>query len=407
MAHGAKRLVGLTAVLAAVVLVAACAGRANTTAPTQPLAAGGATTHSGHQAQHSPPPPAPLRAGEWFNNLVMPRPYTPSPPNGGTDDYRCFLVDPKLTKRAFLTGSQFLPQNADIVHHAIFFRLSPADIPEARKLDAATPGEGWTCFGGTGIGGSDPSRQLDSGASWVAAWAPGSNERLLGPGAGYVMEPGSLIIMQVHYNLLGSAGKPAGTDQSGIRLRLMDGEAKLRPLQTTLLPAPVELPCAPGESGRLCDRELAVLDVMRRFGNEAGFTVAGLNLICNDGKPPVAGPVQRCDHRVREAGTVYAVAGHMHLLGRSIKVELNPGTPRAQTLLDEPVYSFHDQSARALPRPVTVKPGDTYRVTCTHDATFRQRLPALRALPPRYVVWGDGTSDEMCLGIVIWSPARW
>jgi hypothetical protein len=24
----------------------------------------------------------------------------------------------------------------------------------------------------------------------------------------------------------------------------------------------------------------------------------------------------------------------------------------------------------------------------------------LRASEPRYVVWGDGTSDEMCLGIV-------
>ena len=39
------------------------------------------------------------------------------------------------------------------------------------------------------------------------------------------------------------------------------------------------------------------------------------------------------------------------------------------------------------------------RVTCTHDATLRPQL--LPELPPRYVVWGDGTTDEMCLGIVI------
>ena len=51
---------------------------------------------------------------------------------------------------------------------------------------------------------------------------------------------------------------------------------------------------------------------------------------------------------------------------------------------------------------MTVRPGDTYRVTCTHDATLRQRLPLLRHQPPRYVVWGAGTSDEMCLGIVVW-----
>ena len=100
---------------------------------------------------------------------------------------------------------------------------------------------------------------------------------------------------------------------------------------------------------------------------------------------------------------MYAVAGHMHLLGRSIKVELNPGTPQAQTLLDIPVYNFDDQNARPLATPVQVKVGDTFRVTCTHDATLRQKLPELRRLPARYVVWGEGTSDEMCLGIAIWS----
>ena len=50
-----------------------------------------------------------------------------------------------------------------------------------------------------------------------------------------------------------------------------------------------------------------------------------------------------------------------------------------------------------------VKPGDTYRVTCTHDANLRTQLPQLKPLKPRYVVWGEGTSDEMCLGIVVWS----
>ena len=107
---------------------------------------------------------------------------------------------------------------------------------------------------------------------------------------------------------------------------------------------------------------------------------------------------------MRQAGTVYAVAGHMHLLGKSIRVELNPGTPRARTLLDVPVYDFDDQGARPLAEPVRLKRDDVLRVTCTHDATLRARLPALRDLPPRYVVWGEGTSDEMCLGIVTWAP---
>jgi Copper type II ascorbate-dependent monooxygenase, C-terminal domain len=128
----------------------------------------------------------------------------------------------------------------------------------------------------------------------------------------------------------------------------------------------------------------------------------GLNLLCNRGVP-VPGTTQQCDQSVRAEGEVFAVAGHMHLLGRSITVELNPGTPGARTLLDVPAYDFDNQNARPLAEPVPVSPGDVLRVTCTHDATLRRQLPELKPLPPRYVVWGDGTSDEMCLGIVIWA----
>ena len=58
-----------------------------------------------------------------------------------------------------------------------------------------------------------------------------------------------------------------------------------------------------------------------------------------------------------------------------------------------------------MSEPVTVRPGDKLRVTCTHDATLRQQLPELQGLPPRYVVWGEGSTDEMCLGIVAYTDA--
>jgi hypothetical protein len=287
-----------------------------------------------------------------------------------------------------------MPQNTAIVHHAIFFRVDPGDAAKARSVDDASPGEGWTCFGDAGIGAD---------AGWVAHWAPGANETLLNPSVGYPMPPGSLLVMQVHYNLLASGGKPAGSDRSSIRLRLTDGTKKLDPLETETLPAPIELPCAAGETGALCDRTAAIADVTRRFGEDVGSAENGLVQRCDNGTP-VPGTTQHCDHPVRGAATIYAVAGHMHLLGRSIKIELNPGTPGAKTLLDIPTYNFDDQALHPLAAPLAVKPGDTLRVTCTHDAGLRKLLPQLRTLPPRYVVWGDGTSDEMCLGLVIWSP---
>ena len=93
------------------------------------------------------------------------------------------------------------------------------------------------------------------------------------------------------------------------------------------------------------------------------------------------------------------VAGHMHRLGSSIRIDLNPGTAKARTLLDTSVWDFDNQGAVSI-RPATVKPGDRLQVTCTHDQAWRDKLPELRGIPERYVVWGEGTTDEMCLGIL-------
>jgi hypothetical protein len=376
------RLARIAASCAVVALLASC-GTATTATPSAH------STHAGGHGAKAAPVAAPLRDGERFESLTMAEPYTPNAPNGGTDDYRCFVIDPKLTKQAFLTGAQFQPQNADIVHHAIFFRLDPGQAAKAKALDDGAPGQGWTCFGGSGV----------DDASWVAHWAPGTNETLLDSRYGYALPPGSKLVMQIHYNTLNVEGAPQ-SDKSGIRLRLTD--KKLEPLETALLPGPVELPCTPQESGALCDRAAAVKDVARRFGPESEEQPDQLAKMCGPVKP---GPTQHCDRPVPGPITLHAMAGHMHLLGRSIKVELNPGTPEAQTLLNVPNYDFDDQALRVLAKPVTLKKGDILRVTCTHDAGLRAQLPQLRKLRPRYVVWGEGTSDEMCLGLAIWSKA--
>ena len=48
-----------------------------------------------------------------------------------------------------------------------------------------------------------------------------------------------------------------------------------------------------------------------------------------------------------------------------------------------------------------IGPGDTITVTCTHDQGLRDLLPSFRGTTERYVAWGEGTTDEMCLGIVL------
>ena len=323
--------------------------------------------------------------GERLVELDMPEVYLPS---GEGDDYRCFLLDPQLAEDAFVTSAAILPGAATVVHHVILFRASPDQVPEAHDLDAATPGQGWPCFGGTGLGVGVDS--LDD-AGWLAAWAPGGEPVRAPDGVGAPLAAGSQVVLQVHYNLV-QGSEP---DRTAAVLTLAPGDAGLEPSATMLLPGPVELPCAADESGALCERDAAIADLVRKRGREAALLPAGLQVLCG-GNPfaaPASGPVSSCERGFDTRTTIHGVAGHMHLLGRSIRLELLPAEGDPRVLLDIPRWSFHWQNAYAFAEPVVAEPGDRVRVTCRHDASLREG-------DPRYVVWGEGTTDEMCLGVL-------
>ena len=395
----------------AVLLSAGCASttgttdRATTSAPT-PSASTATSTPS---LAAVPAPTSALAAGErWVTvgvaDALPGGVYLPAAPDGGTDDYRCFLVDPAITADAFLTGVQFLPGNPHVVHHSILFRVEPAQVAAAEAKDAADPRPGWQCFGGPGLPSTstNPMDGLDS-APWLAGWAPGGKESRFPTGFGVPMPKGTRIVVQMHYNLRHAEPGAVVEDNTHVRLRVA-ATTSLTPLHTMLLPAPVEVPCPTGVTGPLCDRAAAVADVERRFGAASGRTIAGLQLLCGgDFTHPKASTTQSCVRYIREPVTIRAVAGHMHLLGQKIRVVTNAGTPRARQILDIPVWDFDRQSATSLTHPVSLTKGDTVTVTCTWDPTLRTKLPETQDLPPRYIVWGEGTTDEMCLGILITS----
>lgn len=398
------------------VILLAVAGCGTSSPPSQSPSGSSAATTKSTAASPTPASPTParratykttaLRTGEQFQSIALPAAYRPAAAVG-TDDYRCFLIDPHLTRAAYLTGVTFEPDQVGEVHHAILYRVDPAQVSEAKGKDAADPGQGWSCFGSAGLNVLSGKGDAVTGAMnalrsapWLAAWAPGGKEQLYAHGVGVPMQAGGQIVLQVHYNLLGGS-RP---DRTAVRLRLASASTHLRALRTMLLPAPVELPCTATEQGPLCDRSASMLDLVQRFGNEAGATVGGLQLLCGGNFiHPREGSTQSCNRRIDAPLTIQAAAGHMHLLGKSIKITLDPGTAHARTLLNIPVWDFDDQGAKTLAHPITVKAGENIRVTCTHDASLHQKLPALSKLPPRYVTWGDGSTDEMCLGILLYT----
>ncbi|MFN3267166.1 MAG: hypothetical protein ACK41E_10065, partial [Deinococcales bacterium] len=108
------------------------------------------------------------------------------------DDYHCFVLDPQLSTDKFISSFYIAPGEASVVHHVILFRVRPQEAAEIVERDRREAGEGYTCFGGaTG----------DTAGGWIGAWVPGSSQLGYPAGTGMKLERGSLIVMQVHYNL--------------------------------------------------------------------------------------------------------------------------------------------------------------------------------------------------------------
>lgn len=319
--------------------------------------------------------------------------------NGSTDVYHCSLIDPHLTSDRILVASQFLPGARAEVHHAIYFLIPPDLAAKARQLNAG--GGGWSCFGAP----LNPAGPFDN-TVWLGGWAPGPPVlHQLPAGTGIPMPAGSLVVMQIHYNLL------AGSAPDNSRVRLVSVPAAgshLQTLQTNKYVAPPDIPCPAGVSGPLCDRNASIANLVARTGPQAQQFLDAIENVCapyhDAAHPTVNGNLvtTTCTWGVSTTMHLLFAVPHMHLTGQSEQIDLISGG-KTTSLASIAHYNFDDQTAQPVPPGLVAHAGDQIRVTCTYNDALRQELPQLRKLPPRYVTWGDGSSDEMCLGTVGWT----
>lgn len=280
----------------------------------------------------------------------IPAPYTPTT---SPDEYRCFLLDWPATTTKFVSGFRADPGNAAIVHHVIAFLAAPGDVASFQQLDAADPNPGWLCFGGPG-GGSNPR--------WLGAWAPGTLGSDYPAGTGLRVEPGSKIVLQVHYNLTNDNGQP---DQTAIAFKLDDSvqkEAIIQPWtnvdwvrnHTMVIPA--------GSADQMYNWSFAPSPYWGLITN---------NII------PSNQPV-----------TMWTAMLHMHTRGRRARLDIVHADGSKECMLDIERWDFHWQGAYAFAQPKTFAPGDELYLEChfdNSDSTMARN-------------WGEGTDDEMCLG---------
>ncbi len=348
------------------------------------------------------PPKAELAVRPRADKTLRTKSYTGDIVN--TNDYRCFVLDPKLTSPKYLTGYTFLGDQLQEIHHAQVFHISGRQAKAAEQIDGKDGQPGWGCYGGPGLRGRGPKGkpgrvQRDVAFSGqddlVAGWVPGQAPVVFPQGSGVYMNPGDALVLQLHYHWV---GEPV-PDQSGLALQLDPVSSKTKVLRVINPIAPVEIPCAPEDRDEpLCDRDAAIADDVRLYGPSGAGNEAGLLALCGltpeeltrdfDGRHAKT----VCDLKVPESGTIVGVLGHEHTLGSSFRFTLHPESSKPTVLLDIPHWSFDWQMNYELAKPIHVEAGDTIRMACTWDRALDPNRT------PKYIVFAEGTEDEMCFG---------
>jgi hypothetical protein len=201
-------------------------------------------------------PPAALASVEFMGAPV--NPYTP--PDGVTDDYHCFVIDPQLANNVNVIGYEIDPGISAEVHHVALYMV---DRAQAAAKNVA--GAGWTCFGGTNT----------ADQNLLGAWAPGSRAVSFPQGTGIELQSSKVIVMQVHYNLQNGVRT---ADATTMKLQFARGTVTLAQMQP------------------LVDSSFQVPPNAMGYAHSRSFTMA-------------------------QGGQIWGVFGHMHTQGHVITLK--------------------------------------------------------------------------------------
>ena len=251
--------------------------------------------------------------------------------------------------------------------------------PEDADTYYAAGGEdgrpGWHCLGMGGIGGSPLPRQ-------IGGWVPGAGREPPPEGTGIGIKPGSVMIVQMHYNTLVAEPKP---DQS---LILVETAQQVdRPSSSFLIAdpnwlAPGGMPIAAGDPNARHEVTLPTNILALVRGEPAGIGFE--------------------DPWVMHAGFI-----HMHTRGTTGRLTLLRKNGTRQVMLDIRDWDFNWQSTYGFERELLMEPGDRIKLECTWDNTqANQDIVNGVQQKPKYIEWGDGTGDEMCLYSVLMTEPK-
>jgi len=289
-----------------------------------------------------PPPPKfaeGWRLGKPDLIVKMTEPFTV--PADGPDLLQNFVIPLDIAGDKLVAAVEFHPGNKRVDHHAVLFL---DDSGKARKLDKATPEPGYANFGGPGF--------LPSGA--LGGWSVGNTPRPLPNGMGRYLKKGSDLVVQMHYHPTGKVE----TDQSEIGLYFVK-----KPVAESL-----KEPAKLVGSIWMANYEMDIAAGAKSYRRSSTYTLP-------------------------KEVIMVGVVPHMHLLGKSMKVTATMPDKTVKTLIDIKNWNYNWQDEYYYERPFKLPAGTRLDVEAVFDNSADN--PSNPSSPPKRVMWGDGTKDEM------------
>lgn len=278
-------------------------------------------------------------------------------PTEGIDEHRCFLIDWPSEAPVYITGFETHPGNRAALHHFVGLIVGPERVADLQASDDADPAYGWACGAGTGMAGL--------GGELFATWVPGARATRMPEGTGLRVEPGSKILLNMHYNVLSGDLSP---DQTMFDFQIEHEVER------------------PGHAFFATDFKWVTQESMDIPAGEASVVHESAVSQVQFGSQPY---------------TIHTLGLHMHTLGTRGRLFIERASGTEDCLLDIPEWDFDWQLGYELADPVHVGEGDALHIECEWDNSAANQ-PVIDGEPadPRDVNWGEDTFDEMCLGMV-------
>lgn len=300
------------------------------------------------------------------------------------DDYHCFLVDWPYKESKYVTGFQAAPGNLRIAHHMVLFVVPEESAAFLQTLSETESGPGHQCFGGVlpdQLADDDVARErieaqhpgkwkaLANNYYWLAQWAPGTFGFDFPESTGVLVEPGSVLVAQMHYY---SAFAPGETDDNTIlQFQVSDTVEKpsiIYPMSHnrwlySKTNGSMQIP--PGES--------------RTYETSANFE----NISKRASRALKIDPEDIASIELHSANL------HMHAYGASGRISLQHPSGMKETLLNVPTWDLDWQRDFAFLEAKTIMRDEFEKARLTVECTFENYSEEL-------VLGGYGSYDEMC-----------